>query len=878
MRVMAGAVAVILGIGGWTLPVDAGVECAMARGDAVHGRPFDASVGRDPRNYPPDPQVDFTWLQLDIDFSEPLTRAFSCEETLRFTTLATPLARLRLDGIDLRIESVRDLTGAAADFRYDEQRLTVRYDPPLVAGAEAGLIIRYRCESPQGGMIFALPDAGYPDRPLMIHTQGEAEFSRHWFFSHDSPNERCRTAISVLAPAELKVLSNGGLVSREEVGGGMARTRYEMRHPHTPYLVSLVIGEFDVTRTMWRGIPVEYWVPPGQAEGVERTFGKTPAMLDYFSAQLDFEYPFEKYAQAVCYLFDWGGMENTSATTLREDVVHDARAGLDSDLEGLISHELAHQWFGDVVTCRAWPHIWLNEGFATYMEAAWWEHSRGRAAYDDDIWRTMRGVGRSDRVDAVAGVVFPQYDNPDDVFSRPVSNPYSKGSCVIHMLRRELGDELFWASIQEYLRRFAWTSTETDDLRRVIEAQSGRSFERFFTQWLERPGTPHIKVEYDWDDATGQVALSLEQTQTLSTERPAFVADVPVVVEFAGGRVERRTIALRERTARITIASDEAPIQVCVDPDLHVLAVWDLRLPVAMRIHQALDGPTTAARLTAISTLADDHRDDVRAALARIVRDNERYYAERSEAASALGQMAVAAARETLLELIADERALQEHHVRAALVVALGRYRRPEVAKALIPFAENDATYTVEERATQALGRQDPTDEIIAVLVRNTQKPSHQNKIRRAAVGALARLDAQRGVEPAFDLARYGAPYRGRTSGISALGALGAAHETDRIRGFLLDLLDDPHENAVGAAISALGALGDTEAIDELESYAEGAAPADLRRRARNAIEKIRANESESEALRSLRERVASLEEKLEEVGHDEGGDPNDAD
>ncbi|MCA9243642.1 MAG: HEAT repeat domain-containing protein [Phycisphaerales bacterium] len=878
MRSVISVVGAFVGLMLVSAAASADSRCALSRLDGVNGRPFDATDGRDPRNYPPDPQVDFTWLALDIDFSQPETRSFSCEETIRFTNLASPLARLHLDGVRLKVDSVRDLAGGELKYHYDEERLSVAYDPPMQPRAEAGVVIRYRCEKPTTGMIFALPEGGYADRPLTIHTQGEAQFNRYWFFSHDSPNERCRTAMSVVAPAHLKVLSNGGLIGREELGAGLARTRYEMAHPHASYLVSLVLGDFDLVTQTWREKPVEYWVPAGQAEGAIRTFGRTPDMLEYFSRQLDFEYPYEKYAQAVCYLFEWGGMENTSTTTLREDVVMDERAAIDKDLEGLISHELAHQWFGDLVTCRSWPHVWLNEGFATYMEAAWWEHSRGRDDYDYDIWKTMRGVARSDRGDAVAGVVFPQYDTPDDVFSRPLSNPYGKGASVIHMLRRELGDDLFWLCIQTYLKRFAWNEAETDDLRKVIEEVSGASYERFFRQWLIRPGVPHIKVKYEWDDEQSAVKLSLEQTQDLSADRPAFVVNVPVVCVMADGERLERVIAMRERKASITIPCDDEPTQVCVDPDLRVLAQWDIGLSVPMRIRQALDGPTAAARLAAIATLEEEDRDDVRQALADIVRDSGNFYGERVEAAAVLGRMAIAPARELLLQLVDDDAAMREARVRAAIVAALGRYRSAAVAQKLLRFANSDPTYTVEERATQGLGRQDQTDEIIQQLLDNTRKTSHQDMIRRAAIGALAELDAESGIEAAFEVARDGAPSRGRPAGIRALGALGSTYQTERVRRFLLGLLEDRDERVVGAAIGALGALGSVEAIDELQAYAGGAAPDSLRKRARDAIKRIRDDETGSAALQSLRDRVAKLEERMEEVGHGESVDPNEAD
>jgi aminopeptidase N len=837
------------------------VLCSSLR--ASDGRAFDPVTGRDTRNYPPDPQVDYQHIRLDIDMRNPSSRSFTCDETINFHTPQRPIDHLDLDAVELQIRSVTDLSGQKLPFSYDEKKLTVRYPSPLSPDTDAGLKISYACSKPKEGMIFTLPDDAYRDRPVSIHTQGESEANRYWFISHDYPNARQTTEILVTIPSKLSALSNGALIAREDIGNGLTRWHYRIGHPHVSYLVSLVVGEFAVVKDTWRGKPVEYWVPPAYEPDAKRTFGRTPEMIELFSKLTGFDYPWEKYAQVVVYNFGAGGMENTSCTTLVETTRVDERAALDGDVEGLVSHELAHQWFGDTLTCKSWPHIWLNEGFATYMDDVWHEHAHGAQDYAHSIWSTMQEVAAGDDVNARGGVVFPFFTNPEDVFGRPISNPYGKGSCVLHLLRRSLGDELFWRVIATYVKRNAFKLVETDDLRKVADELSGRSYERFFQQWLYRAGSPNLKVSYDWDDTKHEARVTLEQAQAISDAAPAFVADVPVWFADAEGNViAKQTIAMQGRAAEASARLEREPAFVAVDPERAVLAKWDWsELRVSMLSALATNGPTPYSRFDGIAALGLKDRDEARSALKSILLDEKRHQTERSEAAEALGKMQQPAARDILLDALRDGGAIAEHHVRAAAVEALGTYRDAAVVPTLIRFAKSDPTYTVEAFATRALGKQDMTDEVVEALIANAKKPSFRDQIRGNAVEALGALGAARGLALAQETAAYGQPFRTRPGAIAAVAKIARTlDKKDDARQFLLKLLDDPQQRSASAAIRALGELGDDKAISRLKAFADSSARKDLRDEARSAIDAIHGKQGESAAVKGLRERIEALE------------------
>lgn len=857
---------------------EAHVDCGGVGVGAADGKAFDATTGREIRNFPPDPVVDFQHLKLDMKFADIMSRSFTCDETLTFKTLTTPLERLELDAVDLMIDRVTDLDGKPLSYRYDDAHLLVRFDPPLAPATASGIRVSYECREPETGMYFALPDEAYKDRALTIHTQGESIDNRHWFVCHDHPNVRMTSETLVTVPSRYSVIANGKLVEKKDVGDGMTQWHHRMDQPHVAYLVSVIVGDLVCVSDKWQDKPVEYWVPPYRKDDAMPSFQKTPKMIDLFSKLLNFDYPYAKYAQTPVYMFNWGGMENISATTLIDTAVLDARARLDQDEEGLISHELAHQWFGDLVTCKTWAHIWLNEGWATYMSWVWDEHERGHDRYLEDAWNTMRGVADSDNVNLKGGVVFHYYDRPMDIFGRWGSNPYGKGGSVIHMLRAELGDELFWRCTGEYLKRFAWKTAETDDFRKVYEELSGRSLDQFFYQWFTRPGVPQLRVGYEWNDAAKEVRLTLEQTQPIAENTPAFIIAPHVWFVAADGTITKYRVPSEQKYTRWAARVDAEPKMVLVDPECATLAKYELNLPIGMHIAAAREGPTAPARLYAIRSLADDDRDDVREALSAILNDDKSSVGIRSEAANALGNMQKDAARDILLKALDESGPIADHKVRNAAVGAVGRYRSPRVAETLLRFARKDATYSVEATATNGLTNQLYTPAIRDVLLQNAAKPSHGESIREAAVRALAHFEERAGIDAAMKLAAYGQSDRSRPTGIDALARI--ARRLDRnkpeefaqrkeVRDYLISLLNDRQTRSIDAAIGALATLGDNEANGALDLLTRSSAPQNRRNAARDAINRINSAQSESSVIADLQARIKKLEDGREQAEKD---------
>ncbi|HEY6461104.1 MAG TPA: M1 family metallopeptidase, partial [Polyangiaceae bacterium] len=413
------------------------------------GRPFPLPTST--RHFERDRPFAIEHIAVDVTL-DVASRSIRATASVDLRRVDTSADELLLDAVGFDVEDLR-VDGKPASWQNDGKALRVAMP---VGGAEKSRVtVRYRA-TPRRGLYFLEPDEHYPARPRQVWSQCQEEDARHWFPCHDSPHVKMTTEIVAHVPAGWYALSNGALVASTKPKEGLATYHWKMGDPHPSYLVTLAAGEFaeivDKARAGDRDVPLAYLVPRGREEDARRTFARTPEMIRHFGELTGVPYPWNKYAQIVVSDFIFGGMENTTATTMYEHILLDERAALDLTSDDLIAHELAHQWFGDYVTCRAWYEGWLNEGFATFFEHVWREEHLGRDEYE---------FGLKVDLDAYAGeahgryrrpIVCQDYDAPLDLFDRHL---YEKAGLVLHALRRELGDTVFWRGIRSYLASHA---------------------------------------------------------------------------------------------------------------------------------------------------------------------------------------------------------------------------------------------------------------------------------------------------------------------------------------------------------------------------------------------------------------------------------------
>ncbi len=738
------------------------------------------------------------FLDLELDVRR---RSVSGTATLDIERVSDGAREIALDAVGFELGAV-ELESAGkfrpAEYEYDGDRLIVG---GLASVDRGRLRIRYTA-TPKRGLYFLEPDAKVKSRPRQVWSQCEDEDARHWFPCLDKPHVKMTTELRVRAPAGWAVLSNGDRVDARKAPGSATRVHhYRLDQPHPAYLVTLVAGEFavidDRPARLARGkkIPVQYYVPRSRKGDAKRSFGDTPHMIEHFSKLLGVDFPFSRYSQVVVSDFFFGGMENTTATTLYEHALLDARAAIDATTNDLVAHELAHQWFGDYVTCRDWSQAWLNEGFATYFEHLEREERLGRDEYDWGI-----GVDRDTYLDEardryVRPIVSRDYREPMDLFDRHL---YEKGGLVLHMLRRQLGDEVFWRGVRLYLERHAHGIAETNDLMRAFESVSGEALERFFDQWVYRPGHPELKVSIGWDDELLSVRVKQKQK---GNDVATFAFPLEVLVETRDGKRELHRKQVTEATDTLLVRLPERPAFVVFDPELRVIASLALEAPADMLRRQLAGAPSAYGRWSAAEALAK--RDDLvtlRALEASLGNEKEAWMV-RIEAARALGK----SRSEAAFDALANATRARHPKVRRAVANALGGFRTPRAAKLLTELAKKDRSYLVGAEASRALGRtrQPGAKQTLLALAK---RRSWGDCFQTGALDGLSNLRDESAVPDVLAYTTYGHPTRGRRSAIHALAMLA---ESRRTREHIEDLLGDREHHVRVAAVAALVALAD---------------------------------------------------------------------
>jgi len=422
------------------------------------------------------------------------------------------------------------------------------------------------------GLYFINPNEESADLPRQIWTQGETRGSSCWFPTIDEPNEKCTQEMHITVEDKFKTLSNGLLTSSKKDGKGLRTDVWEMKLPHSPYLFMMAVGDFAVVSDKLEKLPLHYWVEPKYEPVARKIFGRTPAMIAHFSKLLDYPFPWPKYDQVVVRNFVSGAMENTSASVFMESLQGSRKELVDHDWDGIIAHELFHQWFGDLVTLESWANLPLNESFANYSEYLWDEK---RLGVDDADYGGLREKQQyfyeSSR--KREPIIRYNHDKPDDMFD---SHSYAKGGRILHMLRKELGDEAFFSALQLYLKKHAFKTVEVHDLRLAFEEVSGRDLNWFFNQWFLSAGHPELALQSKFKG--NELVISVNQTQDTSYF-PIYRIDFPVEI-WVNGKSRREVLKLRNLEDTFGFKMDAQPELILWDADASVLANLDFdRMP-----------------------------------------------------------------------------------------------------------------------------------------------------------------------------------------------------------------------------------------------------------------------------------------------------------
>jgi aminopeptidase N len=729
------------------------------------------------------------------------------EVTHSLALLRDGLENISFDSVGLQIESVR-LNRGAAKFATTENKLVVTLPKGAKAGAKYDVEIKYQ-GTPSKGLYFILPDKDYPNRPLEIWTQGESEDTRYYLPTYDYPNDRLTTETILTVPASWQTVSNGKLISVTDASGGMKTWTWRESLPSSTYLITVVAGEFVEVKDSWRTIPVTYYAPKDRGDRLGPNYGRTPAMIELFSRKLGVDYPWEKYSQAMVDEFVAGGMENSSATTNTADSLRNPKLvpEYEQNQDPLISHELGHQWFGDLVTTKDWGNIWLNEGFATFMETVWAESHFGKDTADYDRWESARQwfAARSLYDKPIVRYDFEDSEEFD-------GNAYGKGGWVLYMLRRQLGEDAFYAGLKHYLEANRGRNVTTADLTKALEEATHTNVDAFFKQWIYGAGAPKLELSYVYDETKKQVAVTVKQTQKREGHVGLFNVPVEVEITTASGP-KLYPIHVTQESESFTFPAESAPLMVLFDKGTQILKSVQFKKEKKELLYQLKNASEVADRADAAEALAKLKGDDVAAAALGETLRSDKSSGVRRTAASSLGELGGAAAAKQLLEALNTEK---EPWVRGSIVLALENFKEDAAVVArLQSVAREDSSYRARGAALRTLGRVKPAG-AFETLAAAVSGDSTDGFLRNAALSGLGALGDEKAVPL---LKEWAAPGKDMDSREAAIGGLARLQkENKELTQAIAGYLQDSHFPIRRTTIYALGGRGDVSAIPALEA------------------------------------------------------------
>jgi aminopeptidase N len=776
-----------------------------------------------PPQYIPAHDYDQRNIKLDLRFDWENEQAIGTA-TITLAPTVRDLRRVDLDAAFMTVSSTALAAGPPLKFEYNAQgeKLSVFLDRAYQPGEELKLVISYHTNKPPAGssgagLNFIKPRAGDPTRPRQVWSQGEAETNHQWFPCFDHPNDFLTSEIIATVEKPLSVISNGKLISVKENQDGTRTYDWKIDDPHATYLTSIIVGEFVPVTGDYAGIPIMTNVYRNEIEEGKVTAARLPEMVRFFSEETGVKYPYAKYAQTTVRDFG-GGMENISATTQTDNMIHDARTELDSDTDGLQSHELAHQWFGDYLTCRSWSDIWLNESFATYFQAMWDEHRLGHDAFlyldvkgnQDQYYQAWtRRLRRP--------IVTRNYANPDAVFD---TYAYPRGGAVLHMLRTFLGEDNWRRSINHYLTKYAHQPVETEQFRIAIEETTGQPMDWFFEEWLYKMGHPVFRVTQDYDAANKSLTLKVRQEQRPDPESQypqVNLFQTPVDIEIGTAnstRIERVRIEAKEEQT-FKFAVDSEPLLVNFDYDDALIKELLFSKTDGQLMYQLAHDQDVLGRIWALQQLATRMKDDktpsadrqsiVNAISSAATRDQ--FWGARLEAATVLNGSKDA--KDALLTATKDANA----RVRAQAVKSLAATKSATLADTYQQLL-NDQSYAVIRAAATALG-QTMSSTAYDALMKIVDAPSWRDTIRASALNGLAALGDKRALNLGFKYFAAENPTGVRAAAVSLLGATGKddPRTFPLISGALTESVERRSFNLLFGEAEALVTLGDDRGI-----------------------------------------------------------------
>jgi aminopeptidase N len=776
--------------------------------------------------------------ELSFDFEK--KQVFG-KSTIRLAPLRR-IEKFAFDAIHLNVKSVSstESTNGLA-YRSIGDSLIITLPQPRNPTDTFSVVVQYE-GNPKGGMYFRRN----PDNPQLFYvsTYGENGLHANWLPIYNDVNDKFSTEMLVTVPSPYVVISNGQLVETLSQANGQKTFHWLQKLPHSNYLISIYVGDFekgDLTPA-FGAIPLSYWVPRGKLKEGAYAFRNTTKMVEFFSQRFNYKYPWDKYDQIAVPDYAIGAMEHTGVTGHRASVLRDEKGPLefgpeldeyasDWSAEATISHELAHHWFGDNLTCRNLSYIWLNESFASYLMMLWDEESVGKDQLLFDVELAKKHYFQyvqSQHV--IRGLEHHYFDDANTIYN--TQHTYLKGAAILHMLRQILGDEAYFRALSHYLHKHEFSNVVSNDLKIAIEEATGQNLDWFFAQWITSGGHPKFEVSYRYLSDRKLIDLSVKQVQPLVEGQGLFTLPVKITIGTSTKRWQEK-VWIKNENENFLFACEEKPVMVSFDGEGDLIAEVHFPKSLDELIYQTKNTPVPG-RLWTLRQLASRFPANPRtvSAFAELI-NGDTFWGIKAEAALQLGTIRTAAAEQALAQALKSN----DYRVRKAAALALPKFGTTTAEQKLKDVIRTDSQNDVVATAILALARANSQTDP-KFIAQQLSRSSWQDEIVIAGLRALGELKNPAQVAT---IKKYASENYNQHVVDAALQAWAACAPNDKeLHNTLTALAQSPVYALQQTAISMLGDLHVGDASAALQEILSQNADANLTVAAKNALEEMK--------------------------------------
>jgi aminopeptidase N len=778
---------------------------------------------------------------LNFDFSKREVRG---EATIVFSPLVKidtfPLDAYRMEV--KKVNLVENGTNRPLKFNMNEETVEIALGRKYLPKATLTVTILYSAK-PNAGMYF-LEDRANKGQ-FVICTYGAGEMKANWLPIYTGYNDKFSSEMIVTVPPPYTAISNGKLVDVQRQQNGNQTFCWKQELPHSQYLISLFIGEFEKgeLEPAFGTIPVGYWVPKGRLEEGAFAFRNTTKMVEFFSQRLNYKYPWSKYDQIAIPDYGPGAMENTSITGHRASVLRKENAPENFGppnfasyysvwtVENLISHELAHHWFGNNITCRNINYLWLNESFATYCHMLWDEESLGKERFYFDRREALdQYLDYVKENHIIRPLEYAYYDSVTDMYTNQLT--YLKGAIVLHMLRNILGDEEFFKVLSYFLHKHEFSSVVSSDFKIAIEEATGRNLDWFFDDWVYGGGYPIFKVAYTFLKDRKLINLTVSQVQPIIKGQDLFTLPIEITIVTSKGE-KKETIWVKNKSDQFLLHCDEEPLMVSFDGSGALVAEVLFDKSLDELIYQVFNDeiPGRIRAMRAMARRLPIHQKTVQTF--SDILSKEYFWGLKAEATFLLGKLCTPEAERVLLQSLKSS----DYRVRKAAILALRNFRKDFAKKTLRNVILQDKHTDVVGTAIVSLAKTDPTgskDFIRSQL----NRPAWYDEINLACLNAFEIMGDEQLV---LDIEKFTTNENHDHHQIAALAAWrSCASDVQKLHKVLMNYAEYGKYSVKWYSIELLGSLLVEEAMRILEKISNESGDNDLRVIAKEALFKIK--------------------------------------